>query len=309
MEEQKLNILKEILGDSFRSGDEYLFYCPYCKHHKKKFSVNIKNGAKCWVCDTSMPNLRRLVRKFGNYNHLVEWDKLDGREDISEFENLFVKQKPTQKQYLKLPKEFVSLANRNLSLTSLAARKYLKDRGMKREDIIRWKIGYCSSGEFGGRVIIPSFDEDGDLSYFIARSYENNWKKYMNPPVPKDVVFNELYIDWHNDLILTEGVFDAIIAGPNSIPVLGSTLREKSRLFQKIVKNDTPIYCAFDKDAHKKEMALMKKFLSYGVEIHKIDTSGYADVGEMSKDEFRKRKQNSVFITNDNYLLYQTNFM
>ena len=309
MEEQKLNILKEILGDSFRSGNEYLFYCPYCKHHKKKFSVNIKNGAKCWVCDTSTPNLRRVVRKFGNYNHLIEWDKYDGREDITEFDNLFAKEAPIQRQFLTLPDEFASLANRNLSLTSLPARKYLNKRGITREDIVRWKIGYCTSGEYTGRIIIPSFDEEGHLSYFIARSYDNSWKKYMNPPVPKDVIFNELYLDWQNDMVLTEGAFDAIVAGPNSVPVLGSTLREGSRLFQKIVKNDTPIYLAFDNDAHQKELRIIKKFLSYGVEIHKINTAGFQDVGEMTKEEFNKRKQKSVFINNDNYLLYQANFM
>ena len=57
-------------------------------------------------------------------------------------------------------------------------------------------------------------------------------RKYLNPPADRDIIFNELYIDWDSDIILVEGAFDAIKAGPNSIPLLGSTLREESSLFQ-----------------------------------------------------------------------------
>ena len=34
--EKKLQILKEVLGNCFNSGEEYLFYCPKCNHHKKE---------------------------------------------------------------------------------------------------------------------------------------------------------------------------------------------------------------------------------------------------------------------------------
>ena len=33
---------------------------------------------------------------------------------------------------------------------------------------------------------------------------------------------------------MTEGVFDAIVAGKNSVPILGSSLREQSKLFKSI---------------------------------------------------------------------------
>ena len=50
----------------------------------------------------------------------------------------------------------------------------------------------------------------------------------MNPPTAKSkIIFNELYIDWNEDLTLTEGVFDAIIAGQNSVPILGSSLKQQ----------------------------------------------------------------------------------
>ena len=89
--------------------------------------------------------------------------------------------------------------------------KYLHSRGVTKADILRWKIGFCFDGEYRNRIIIPSFDEDGDCSYFIARSYTGDSYKYKNPRASKDIVFNDLFIDWNKDLVLVEGVFDALV--------------------------------------------------------------------------------------------------
>ena len=120
------------------------------------------------------------------------------------------------------------------------------------------------------------------------------------------MVFNELYLEWDTDLVITEGIFDAIIAGPNAVPILGSTLNEDSALFQEIVTNDTPVYIALDRDAKKKEDRLIEKFLEYGIEIYKINTTAYDDVGAMPKANFLHLKKKATLINSDNYLLYRT---
>ena len=78
-----------------------------------------------------------------------------------------------------------------------------------------------------------------------------------------------------------------------------------SRLFQKIVKNDTPIYIALDPDADKKAMRLIKDLLIYGVELYKVSIGPFSDVGEMTKEEYKKRKDEALPMTEDSYLLYQ----
>ncbi len=300
----KQKILTNILGDNYKTNDEHLFFCPYCKHHKKKLSVNIdKNVYKCWVCDTNGRNLRRIVRRFGTFAQLQEWDILTNKVNITDFDNLFDTIKEAAVERISLPDEFNSLVNKDVPLTSLLARKYLKDHSITKEDILYWKIGYCVSGYYANRIVIPSFDRDGYVNYFIARTYNGSWRKYLNPSVSKDIIFNELYIDWDDDLVITEGAFDAIIAGRNSVPLLGSTLKENSKLFQAIVLNDTPVFMALDHDAQKKEQRIIKKFIHYGIEIYKIDTSGYDDVGSMTKEVFKKRKENATFIAQDDYLL------
>jgi hypothetical protein len=115
-------------------------------------------------------------------------------------------------------------------------------------------------------------------------------------------VFNELFINWNEDLVLVEGVFDALVAG-NSVPILGSTLRSNSDLVRKIVLNDTPIYVALDPDAREKENRIIQTLLRYDVELHKIDVSDYEDIGSMPAEVFQERKNNASFIDRDDYLL------
>ena len=305
-EGEKLKIFRDIFGNRHKSGDEYLFYCKKCHHDKRKMSVNFdKNVFKCWICDYRGNNLARLVKRFGSFLQRQEWEKYSNTIDMSSSleDLLFAKEDGEEEEetILKLPKEFVSLANKSAPLSSLEAKKYLSSRGVSKKDILKWKIGYCPKGEYSGRVIIPSFNDNGKVNYFVARSYGKSWPPYKNPNVSKDIVFNQLYVDFKNDLVLVEGVFDAINA-ENAVPILGSSLREDSKLFQEIVKWDTTVYVALDPDAEKKAMKLIKNLLLYGIEVYKIDVLGFKDVGEMSKEDFQKRKSEAKLMTSDSFL-------
>ena len=273
METEKLNILKQILGKPYKSRTEYLFYCPYCNHHKKKLSINIeKNVYKCWVCDTRGLNLQRIVRRFGSYKQKQEWQRFTAEIDYSILEKFF-DEPVEEKQTVELPEEFISLANKDVPPTGFPARKYLKERKIDKRDIVWWKIGYCSSGEYENRIVIPSYNDDGNADYFIARTYGRDFPKYKNPPVERDIIFNDLFID----------------------------------LFQKIVKNDTPVYLALDPDAEQKSLEIIRKLLTYDVELYKIEISPYADVGEMTKEQFIDRKKKAKKMNFDEYMISKAN--
>jgi len=296
----KIDLLQNVLGQSYCSGEEHLFACPFCDHYKKKLSVNLKkNKFKCWVCDTSGNSLLYLFKRFGNVQQLAEWKKLNNITDFSEvgdqLDHLFDKPEEKILPKLRLPKEFISLANKGLPLSATAAKSYLNKRRINKQDILYWKIGYCPKGQYADRLIIPSFDMKGNVNYFIARSYSGSWKKYLNPEVPMgEIIFNELCVDFTKPVILVEGVFDAMVVGENSIPILGSTLREDSRLFQKIIENNSTVYMALDPDATRKTNAIVEKFLRYGLKVCIIDTSGFKDVGEMTKEEFKAKMEDAT---------------
>ena len=299
MSGRKLKLVKEFLGSFYKSKDEFLFHCPKCKHHKKKLSLNFdKNVFKCWICDYIGKDIGRLIYSYGSSENKRQWRTITGVVDFSELE-----EKEEEKQIVTLPQEFVTLTGGRIKPIAIPARRYLKERGLTRNDLVWWKIGFCPDGEYGKRIIIPSFNLEGNLSYFIARSYTaGTWQKYKNPPAEKDFIFNELYLDWNKDITIVEGAFDAIVAG-NAIPLLGSTLRENSYVFQKILDNCDKVYIALDGDAKEKEIKISKLFMQYGVDVYRVDTSGFGDVGEMDKKTFQTRKKTAAFLSLDNYLL------
>lgn len=303
---EKVKVLRSVLGYCKKSGTEYLFNCPKCNHHKPKFSVNIdKDCWKCWVCGYSGFKLYRLVRKYGNHRDKERWVEADEYMDVSSFEisfaDLLNKRDDVETPNLNLPSEFKTLATNNVTIDSLPARNYLRERGVTKEDILKWKIGYCATGDYEKRIVFPSFNVNGDINYFVGRSYDKFQQAYKNPKTSKDIVFNHLFVDWTDGVVLVEGVFDAIVA-QNAVPLLGSSLEADSKLFRTIIEHDSPVYIALDHDAERKASKLIETMLSYDIELFKIDTSGYGDVGDMSRHVFSDRKRSAQRIDTNNFL-------
>jgi hypothetical protein len=83
----KISLLSNALGECYKTSNELLFYCPFCKHHKKKLSVNLTtNNYKCWTCDIRGTNVRRLIKTRLSHSQLYEWDKLNNVVDLTEID-------------------------------------------------------------------------------------------------------------------------------------------------------------------------------------------------------------------------------
>jgi hypothetical protein len=306
---KKKRILDQVLGGSIRQGSELLYPSVCCGHHKSKLSVNIHKGAfKCWVCDYKGKSLRRLVRRYGDFNHVYQWREFEEDPIDSDLKDLFVSIQEIE-QVVELPEEFMPLA-RPPRPTDNRARKYLKSRDINKQDILMWRLGYCSTGQYANRIIIPSFSDKGDCNYFVARSWDKStWPPYLNGPGSKDIIFNDLLVDWDKEVTLVEGVFDAIAFGENAIPLLGSTLRDDSKLFHKIVSNDTPILMALDADAKDKSLKIIKSLLTYDIEVRLMETSGYKDIAEMPSEILKERARLAPFINTTNYLMQRASIL
>ena len=108
----------------------------------------------------------------------------------------------------------------------------------------------------------------GNCNYFTARSYSGDWLSYKNPPASKNIIFNDLLIDWNKPITLVEGPFDSIKMS-NSIPILGSTLKETTKLFKKIAEKQTKVFIGLDEDALSKSMKIISLLLEYGLDVYK----------------------------------------
>lgn len=227
-----VNILERFLGEHRKLNEDtgqVAFDCPACSAEKGmpegdgkgNLEINYDRGVyKCWVCqDTNHMHgpVIKLLKKYGTPKILRDYllvkpdaDSVIAKEHIS--------------VEVKLPEGYKKLSMcTKKDYKSEQALKYLYNRGITDKIIKEFDIGYTTSGPFYNRIIIPSYDNEGILNYFIARWFSNEYTKlkYINPTAEKqEIVFNEGKINWDATIYLVEGATDHIVT-PNSIPLLG----------------------------------------------------------------------------------------
>ena len=262
-----IEVLESILGEHknhYPSKGQISFDCPVCSYDikglekgddKGNLEINYYMGVfKCWACSETnytKGSIWKLISKHGNKNQQQLFE-LSYPEDPPE---------PTYKtkQKLKLPEDFTYLTEANTNdLIVKQAFNYLKKRNITLDMIKKYKIGYSGTGEHKFRIIVPSYDYNGKINYFVARSFVNTKLKYKNPEVQKDtIIFNEPNIDWEKEIYLVEGVFDMFFLD-NAIPILGKVISDKlwETLYEK--SKDNVIIC-LDGDAWNDGVKLFDK--------------------------------------------------
>jgi len=301
--EAKLHFITSIFGPGVVNKGAVAVTCPKCSKdnpEKKKLIIQLDSGLHhCWVCELKGKTLTFTVKKYAP-------EKLDMYLRI--FESGDYDSAPVEevKEKIELPTDFVPLgpASDSLDPDVQASREYCLSRGLTERDIWYFKLGACSSGKYRRRVIMPSFDADGELNYITARSIDPDSKyKYMNSKAEKkSLIFNEINIDWKKELTIVEGPFDLVKCDRNSVTLLGSGLNEGYELFKKIVSNMTPVVLALDPDAIDKSQKICARLYSYGVRVRVMNVSPFKDVGEMPKQEFLDRKNSAKIWTPDDHL-------
>lgn len=228
-----VELLTEFLGDfhqHYESKGQISFDCPVCAEEKGldggdgKGNLEINYGKhvyKCWSCGETHGTHGPLGKLFDQY-------ATKGQKKVY---NLIkpeeLRQEDIKRPKLRLPEGYTTFQDSNPRfIPHMEAYRYLQSRGITDEMIERFKIGYTVSGDFAYRIIVPSFNKEGVLNYFTARSWVPKKMKYKNPSVPKDeIIFNESLIDWDKDVYMCEGVFDSFFL-PNSIVMLGKKMSD-----------------------------------------------------------------------------------
>ena len=293
----RFNFIKRAFGSGTiaRDGKNIAVKCPICNHHKRKLSINVENWTyHCWDCDAKGKNLSYLLKdRFSpeiRELYMSEFSESGGAYAGESLEK--------ECCVLSLPKGFILLAE-NMSSRDPDIRdclRYVSRRGLGPKDLWRFGFGTTKLGRFRRRVIFPSFDSFGDLNYFVGRAVDDSARlKYLNATIKKrDIVFNELYIDWFKEVVVTEGPFDLAKCPRNSTCLLGSTLDEKSLLFKRLASHATPVLLALDKDMSQKSYKIAKKLSAFCCEVRILPKNKFSDVGEMSSEYFKQISTNSV---------------
>lgn len=306
MFEEIRGIVEDSIGSPRREEGDWLEYnCPYCALEKGvesdgKYNMAVNYGEDmktkpffhCWRCGTS-GKLSKLIRDFGNSENLSKYyAELKNIKNSLLYNFDFHNDDNIQLDVdVQLPKDYRKINEKDKYAQE--AILYLKNRGLDNFFIDTYNIGYVpywsSDEEMKNRVIIPSYDEYGELNYFVARDYtgRKKYRKYNNPNIKKtEFVFNEYRINWYEDVTLVEGVFDHMVI-PNSIPLLGKTLKTSYATFKTIVKNaKCNVNVLLDDDAiddAKKIYKLLNSTFLKG-RIRLIESSFDHDASDVYKD-------------------------
>jgi len=263
-----LTLIESILNKGkVQNKGNVAFHCPFCSHHKKKLEVNLTSQHwHCWICNAKG---RKLITLFKKLN--VERYKINKLFELINETDYQVNKKTVDTRILHYPIDVKPLWKINNTPDYRNAIYYLKNRNIGIYDILKYQISYCETGEYSGKIIIPSFDSNGELNYFVARAfYEDDVIKHKNPYVSKDIIGFELFINWNLPIVLVEGAFDAITVKRNCIPLFGKTISNK--LKQKIIeKNVKEIYICLDEDAKKQALETAQYFMSNGINVYFVD--------------------------------------
>ena len=320
---EKISFLEDITNTSLsKDGVNINIWCPFCRHsnrNKLKLAIHLENNIyHCWICDKKGSNVPYLISRINKTmfekskkyfsvkskkNDLFDISRKFSLEDIEE--SLEEKINVVHD----FPSDFKLLAehfnSKHPDVRSIF--KYAIKRGFNKHKLWMLKVGFSHQNDFKRSIIIPSLDEEGKLNFYTSRKIDvdsSDGYKYKNANVQKkNIIFNEINIDWNIPLTIVEGPLDLIKTNDNATCLLGSSLTEDMRLFEKIIRNKKPINLALDSDVYYKTLKIASLLNSYNIDVKILDTRAAEDVGDMSHDEFNECLKDASLYNENSRLL------
>jgi len=294
-----LQLLESILGKGkSTSGNNIAFFSPFQSHYKPKLEIDINTtsaGENAWHCWISDKKGRSIASLFKQLNLPKErFEQLNRIIESSKYRNTNTDSKPVQT--IQLPAEYIPLWKKKSTPDYRNAIHYLAKRGVTIFDILKYRIGYCESGEYSGKIIIPSYDAAGQLNYFVSRAfYKADTQKHKNPKISKDIIGFEMFINWSQPIILCEGSFDAIAVKRNAIPLFGKIIQPA--LQKKIIEERVrDIYICLDADALKNALNIAERFMGEGLNVYFVELQDQ-DASELGFKQITEIIENTDILT------------
>lgn len=246
-----LELVKEYCEVKPVGNNIWSAHCPHPDHNDKTASFRIwyNKDTKSWFwacmgCHSGKKNLNdRYCKNYGtDCFAFIQWmSDYKGSKHIITFPEAI--KILAHKANIPIPTSY----NKNLAIfqtlnniskcyqdnLTLKIKEYLKFRGLDDVDIQKWRIG-ATYNYFGYRITFPLFNRSNQVIGFSNRLFleEENSKypKYYNSKNSK--IFNKssyfygehLITDDCNEIRITEGVFDVILANKYNVPNIVATL-------------------------------------------------------------------------------------
>jgi hypothetical protein len=174
------------------------------------------------------------------------------------------------------------------SLSAEPARKHLLARGIPPEIWGKAHIGFCASGPYFGRVVIPILAGDNETwSGYVTRAWV---KKAATPYLyaegmnRAELLYNVAALAQPTDkpILVVEGCLDALAYWPDAVALLGTASEPQ---FQILSSSSRPLVVVLDGDAWRSGWALAMRFRLAGAVAGSIRLPPGLDPDETNRDE------------------------
>lgn len=297
----KLNFLRALLGPELQRGQEYLFFCPNrCHLERPKLSINIEKGVyKCWKCGYSGHHLRNFILQFFR-GSISEWNKLDPPQQREVYDTKTPVEEDVGWIFKGLSSWPRMLAHTSEEAISRKVRQYLNKKKISQHATLQWNVRISDSHD---TLLVPSFNLNGDPNYYVQKTCSDEFTVAKRPGVSqKNVIFNEFAINWSKPVYLVENVFDSMRFPFGSvIPLLGSSVKQDSRLISEAVMNQAELVVFLDSDevGVKRSFELHSLLTAFGINAKIVDNQ-VGDIDEM--EDWQLQLVSKMFLSDDQIL-------
>jgi 5S rRNA maturation endonuclease (ribonuclease M5) len=236
--------------DLVEGGTELVLACPLCYDERRRLYIEAATGL--WICFKchARGHLRGL---------LIEVCELTPNEAFpleraimgGEKKSVMHVPRPAPASTVELPEGFIPLDDSPAASVTMAA-EYLRQRGVSPTLAPELGIGFCLTGRYAYRVIIPVYTE-GKLRTFVARTWVPTERKKVL--MPKGSQAERALFGYDTlpckigpagpcvhpgGIILVEGIFDALrmweLGHFHTLATLGAHTTELQRVLVKRLK-------------------------------------------------------------------------
>ena len=179
---------------------------------------------------------------------------------------------------------------------------YLYNRGFTIQDIIKHNIGYITDGyanttnskiPLNNHLVFLTHNDKGEYIYWNTRSIDP--KPYVksvngiakdNEYSKKDVLFNLNTAKNEKDIIIVEGVPDALTLGNRGIATFGKQVTDTQveEILKRVTK-EQKLYIMLDMDAKEEMIKLADKLYTRHENTYYVINKTYKDANDLGRDK------------------------
>jgi DNA primase len=230
-EEQTRRVLETCgINIEYEIESDYIVYCPYHNNYRTPAAEVSKTTGQfyCFGCQESK-SLTELVmysskRTFFESTRMIH-SKASIKNIVSDIDELLGKK---EQDFVEFDKDLIITLN-SAALNSSRAATYLKGRGIKKESVERFLLGYSEKQDM---VTVPITAPDGRYIGFVARSIEGKDFKNSIGLLKSKTMFNLSSSKRYDKVFVVESSFDAIRleqVGVHAIATLGATVSKHQK--------------------------------------------------------------------------------